>query len=304
MITIKRLFGIVVFLVVGISSFSQGVIISEQGLTSPNPTSILDLSSNNKGFLPPRLTNTQINAIPNPPPGLTVYNSTVNSLVWFNGTTWVMGSNMDGKSCGTVTYGSKTYTSVVIGTQCWMKENLDIGVAVAGNTNQANNGVIEKYCYNNDPANCNNFGGLYQWGEMMQYSVVPGSRGICPDGWHIPTDEEWKILEGYVDSQYSVGDPIWNSVGWRGNDAGSRLKTTSGWITNNGTNAFGFSALPAGYRLPNGSFSSLNSYGSFWSSSEFATNTSYYRSLFHFFANIERNDSNKLYGYSVRCARD
>jgi len=73
----------------------------------------------------------------------------------------------------TVVYGGQTYNTVQIGTQCWLKENLNIGTKIPGTQNQANNGTIEKYCYNNDEANCAIYGGLYQWNEMMQYVLRP-----------------------------------------------------------------------------------------------------------------------------------
>jgi len=90
-------------------------------------------------------------------------------------------SNLDGKSCGSVTYGGKTYNSVIIGIQCWMTENLNIGIAILGSQDQTNNGNIEKYCYDNNSANCDVYGGLYQWAEMVQYSTarptpLPGTR--------------------------------------------------------------------------------------------------------------------------------
>ena len=61
-----------------------------------------------------------------------------------------------------------------------------------------NNGIIEKYCYDNDPVNCATYGGLYQWDEMMQYTTQQGTQGICPAGWHLPTDAEWTILTDFL----------------------------------------------------------------------------------------------------------
>src|ERR1035437_7497296 len=94
----------------------------------------------------------------------------------------------------TVVYEGKTYNTVAIGDQCWLKENLDVGTQVNGSLEQTNNGTIEKYCYNNDPANCTTYGGLYQWNEAMQYVTTPGTKGICPTGWHIPTYAELQTL--------------------------------------------------------------------------------------------------------------
>ncbi len=94
---------------------------------------------------------------------------------------------------------------------------------INGTEEMTDNGVIEKYCYDNDSANCDEYGGLYHWNEMMYYTTIQGVRGICPGGWHLPTNDEWKILEGTVDSQYPVSDTTWNNSGCRGYDAGLNL---------------------------------------------------------------------------------
>ena len=87
-----------------------------------------------------------------------------------------------------------------IGNQCWLKENLDVGTMVEGSQNQGgHNGVIEKYCYNDDPSNCQTYGGLYQWHEAMQSSTTPAVQGICPPGWHIPTLAELETLKNEVE---------------------------------------------------------------------------------------------------------
>ncbi|MBI9039057.1 MAG: hypothetical protein JEY97_13060 [Bacteroidales bacterium] len=169
----------------------------------------------------------------------------------------------------TVTYEGQIYNTVLIGEKCWLKESLNVGIMIYGNEEMTDNNIIEKYCYDNDLANCNEYGALYQWNEMMQYSIIPGVQGICPSGWHIPSDEEWKLLEGTVDSQYSVGDPIWSFSGWRGFDAGLNLKSINGWDNNgNGVDLYGFSALPGGKRLSDGDFVNLNEYSNIWCSDE------------------------------------
>jgi uncharacterized protein (TIGR02145 family) len=90
---------------------------------------------------------------------------------------------------------------VVVGTQVWAKYNLNVGTMVPGTlggtnaTNQTNNSILEKYCYENNPAYCTTYGGLYQWDEAMQYVTTEGAQGICPAGSHIPSDNDWKILE-------------------------------------------------------------------------------------------------------------
>ncbi len=128
-------------------------------------------------------------------------------------------------------YEGRYYHTVQIFSQCWMKENLEAGTMIPGSQSQTNNGIIEKYCYANNQNNCTHDGGLYLWEEMMQYNLTTeGAQGICPSGWHIPTDNEWKILEGVADSQYSIGHLIWNANNYRGYDAGKNLKSTTGWL--------------------------------------------------------------------------
>ena len=198
----------------------------------------------------------------------------------------------------------QTYETVQIGDQCWMAENLNIGEMINGTEEMTDNGVIEKYCYDNDPVNCETYGGLYQWDEMMEYTTTPVMQGICPSGWHVPTDDEWKILEGTVDSQYPVGDPIWNNTGSRGYDAGKNLKSTIGWNLNTGTDTFGFTALPAGYRKLEGSFNFLGDYCGFWSSSEHDTSNAWGRALYYIGDGVGRDNDSKSYGFSSRCVQD
>ena len=198
-----------------------------------------------------------------------------------------------------------TYNTVEIGAQCWIKENLKVGTMINGSQDMSDNGIIEKYCYDNDSANCSTYGGLYQWDEAMQYVTTAGTQGICPDGWHLPTDEEWKQLEGEVDSQYGYPDPEWDGSGWRGYDAGLNLKATSGWnYGGNGTDLYGFGALPGGLRYADGSFYSLGDHGGWWSSSEGSGSDAWSRSLYYDRDGSGRYDGNKSSGRSVRCLQD
>ncbi len=204
----------------------------------------------------------------------------------------------------TITYEGQVYNTVLIGNQCWLKENLNVGTMINGSEDMSDDGVIEKYCYDNNTANCETYGGLYQWNEMMEYVTDTAVQGICPEGWHLPTDYEWKILEGTVDSQYPVGDPEWDGDSWRGFDCGEKLKSTTGWNSGgNGTNDFGFTALPGGYRGNNGGFNFFGSCG-FWSSSEYNTNNAWRRRLYHNHDEVHRDYSSEDYGFSVRCLQD
>ena len=205
----------------------------------------------------------------------------------------------------TVTYEGQTYNTIQIFSQCWLKENLNVGTMIPGSQEMTDNGILEKYCYNNEPNSCTNYGGLYQWWEMIQYTTQQGVQGICPPGWHLPTDEEWKVLEGAVDSQYGIGDNTWDGSGCRGIDDGTNLKTTSGWYVNgNGTNLYGFSGLPGGDRGDSGYFGGVGVSGLWWTSTECDGTDAWYRYLGYDLPGVGRGSYGKAYGFSMRCLRD
>ena len=104
-----------------------------------------------------------------------------------------------------VIYEGQTYNTVLIGDQCWLKENLNVGTMIQGDQGSSNNGIIEKYCYGDNEANCDTYGGLYAWREAMQYVTTAGVQGICPLGWHFPTDGEWTILQDFLGGETMQG---------------------------------------------------------------------------------------------------
>lgn len=205
----------------------------------------------------------------------------------------------------TVTYGGVVYNTVQIFSQCWLKENLNVGTLIPGGDNMEDDGEIEKYCYDNDEANCDQYGGLYQWDEMMQYANQLGSQGICPEFFHIPSDEEWKILEGAADSLYGIGDTIWNEIYYRGYNAGLNLKSTSGWNNNiNGLDLFGFQAFPGGLRMTDGSFNGLLFRG-YWATSNESPDSETWRHYLAFnFDTAGHSTFSKNAGQAVRCLKD
>lgn len=211
-----------------------------------------------------------------------------------------------------VAYEEKTYNTVRIGDQCWFRDNLDVGTMInsvpLGGFQQTNNGFIEKYCYNNDPLQCDEYGAFYEWPEAMQYVTTEGAQGVCPEGWHIPTDAEWKILEGTVDSDYPVGDPEWDDTGWRGSDAGGKLKEagTAHWSAPNtgATNLSGFTGLPAGCRAFTGTFTNMGYYGYFWTSTQSSSTHGWNHELYYFNDDSGRQSGIKVNGFSVRCIKD
>ncbi|MCX6282484.1 MAG: hypothetical protein NTU51_11040 [Bacteroidetes bacterium] len=128
-------------------------------------------------------------------------------------------------SCGqtmTDARDGKTYTTVRLGTQCWMETNLNFGNQLTASTHQTDNCQNEKYCYNNESTKCIEYGGLYQWDELMRYQSAPGSQGLCMAGWHVPTQAEWMILFNYYQNQALAGKPLQDTIisGFRAGESG------------------------------------------------------------------------------------
>jgi len=283
-------------------TLSAQVSINTDG-SNADGSAMLDVKSTDKGLLPPRVAN--VNDVSNPVAGLLVYDQSVNCMRYYNGTVW---SECMGKSfsCGDPFMDirdGKVYNSVQIGTQCWMAENLNIGTMINSSAEQTDNSTIEKYCYDNSTTNCDTYGGLYQWDEMMQYVTTEGTQGICPTGWHLPTDAEWCTLENYVDA----GAVSCSATEWRGTDAGGNLKETgtTHWTTPNtgATNSSGFTGLAGDFRFWDGSFSTIGYFAYFWSSSEKGS-FAWFRRLSYYRAQVERTCDNQAYGFSARCVRD
>jgi len=188
----------------------------------------------------------------------------------------------------------QSYNTVLIGTQCWMKENLNVGTRINGSQGQMNNGIIEKYCSGNLESNCDVYGGLYQWNEMMQYITSEGAQGICPSGWHLPSHAEWTMLTDYLGGE---------SV------AGGKMKEAglTHWASPNtgATNESGFTALPGGYRDLGGGFYDLTIHALFWSSSQVDAANAWPRYLYYDFENVYSATGNvKTFGFSARCVQD
>jgi uncharacterized protein (TIGR02145 family) len=205
----------------------------------------------------------------------------------------------------TVDYQGITYHTVQVFNQCWMKENLNAGTMIADTTDPSDNGIIEKYCYGNIEDSCGSLGAFYQWNEMMAYTTTPGAQGICPAGWHIPSDNDWKILEGVSDSLYGVGDTTWDAAGVRGVTVGFILKSPWFWANDgNGSDIYGFTVLPSGYRDSWGYIYGYEHASTFWCSNEDDAEDSWTRGLGCHGREISRFDMPKESGYSVRCLRD
>ena len=204
-----------------------------------------------------------------------------------------------------ITFDGQLYNTVQIFGQCWLKENLNVGNKISISQNMTDNGILEKQCYDDVDSNCAIYGGLYQWDEMMQYVTIEGAQGICPPGWHVPTNQDWKVLEGSVDSQYRIGNPEWDNSGVRGLDAGANLKSASGWVNNgNGTDLFGFSGL-AGGRCAYGSCGFKRAIAYYWTSRPGSTGLAWHRDLTYSSDGVTTDyDYSDKPAYSVRCLKD
>ncbi len=199
----------------------------------------------------------------------------------------IVGSMMDSRD-------GQTYKTVKIGKQTWMAQNLNYKTA-------------NSFCYESSAENCEKYGLLYLWsaamdsvgawstngkdcGDLTRCSPTDPVRGVCPEGWHLPSKAEWETL--------------FNAIGGK-STAGKILKSTSGWTSNgNGTDAFSFSALSAGYRFVRGDYDLEGSKTYFWSSTEKDNNRAISMSLNGNDDNAFLNGNYKFLGFSARCLKD
>jgi uncharacterized protein (TIGR02145 family) len=198
-------------------------------------------------------------------------------------------------------------------TQCWMAENLNVGVQVTSNntgsshSEQTDNGIIEKYCYANNSANCPLYGGLYASDEMLSYGAGvigngPGPQGICPAGWHVPTQNEWLCMRMSLGQTQAEAE----TPGFGGTDEGGQMKEagTTYWSAPNtgATNSSGFSARGSGRRNTFGDFSRLGIEANYWTADGTAFPT--FHRLMNSSTQVYQTLSSPPNGYSVRCVKD
>ncbi len=200
----------------------------------------------------------------------------------------------------------KVYKTVKIGDQTWMAENLNFDPGQGGSGDAK---YDWSWCFNNEPKNCDVAGRLYTWAAAIDSVKLANDaenprdcgdgkacylsstvQGICDKGWHLPTRMEWKALFTAVGDQSTAGVVLKSQVGWY-NDG-------------NGTDAFGFSALPAGYSIDKDHFYNAGLNADFWSSTEYASKYAYDMYMTYYFEDALVTDFNKSYGYSVRCVKD
>ncbi len=163
----------------------------------------------------------------------------------------------------------QTYSTIRINSQTWLAENL----------NYKNEG---SYYYENNSRNANFYGRLYTW---------DAAKNSCPEGWHLPSDEEWKVLEMYLGMPQRIAD----ESDWRGSDQGTQLGTKG---------SIGFNVMMSGYRNIDGNYHDLGQIATFWTSSEHSKNYAWGRGFEQARSKISRRTFGKTYGFAVRCIRD
>ncbi|NCB20693.1 MAG: hypothetical protein EOM88_02100 [Clostridia bacterium] len=238
--------------------------------------------------------------------------------------------------CGdSIFYEGQEYPSTKIGDQCWLARNLNVGTMINNTEQQSNNNIIEKYCGQNDKANCDIFGGLYQWSETVQYdsnvtnisghSSYKKVQGICPSGWHIPSNNEWSFLEQHLATD-TCGS---NELDWQCYPTGKRLKSSRTalgpdgekvgiatdeqpkWYydaNNYGIDDLGFSAFPNGMTRNGRTEFTPGHHAWFWSSTSNSSKYAWYFILESDKSTSYRARGNDYYqrtnGLAVRCLMD
>ncbi len=304
-------------MIIGININAQ-VSINTDGST-PDESAMLDVKSTEKGLLPPRMTETERDAISNPVAGLIIYCIDCIEMQMYNGTAWV---NMIGSpasqapppQCGNYNItdiDGNTYSTVLIGTQCWMGENLKTttykdGTSIPNVTGGASWFVLSSGAYvwyDNDIAWKNLYGALYNW------YTVDDVNGICPSGWHVPTNTEWDALTTYIGGTSSPNGNKLKSCRQVESPSGGVCKTTDHprWdqIGTNGTDDYSFSGLPGGQRESgiDGDFFDIGTLGIWWSATEIGgANADIY--FLSGGGDILQTDVNQGKGNSVRCIKD
>jgi uncharacterized protein (TIGR02145 family) len=298
---------LIIFFVANLSiSFAQNVGI---GTTNPDASAKLEVKSNNSGFLPPRMTYAERNAIVNPATGLMIYCTDCGPKgEWqgFDGQTWV---KMNGEIASSpLTVPDTTISSVTIGTQIWSNKNLSVAryrngdpIPQVTDPTQWRNLTTGAWCwYNNDSATyAATYGRLYNW------FAVNDPRGLAPQGWRIPTEGDWNRLVKFID----VGADTTCQGCYQSSTAGGAMKSTTGWNSPNigATNSSGFTGLPGGNRNFGGEpFYVIGGSGIWWSADQFFDTTAYAwsRSVVRYDAGVGKYYNNKSSGFSVRVVRD
>jgi uncharacterized protein (TIGR02145 family) len=186
------------------------------------------------------------------------------------------------------------YSSIRIGTQTWLAQNLNVGSYTDTSYNQLNNKIFEKYCYNNDYSKCDEGGGLYTWSEMMEYTPsdnysIGTTQGVCPVGWHIPTYKEWETILDYYGGASVAGDS---------------LKVPDNVWRYTPHKPFNIEALEYGEFEGTLRIFNDSSYATFYSSTEFSPSEAYYIKLYKDNPSAEFGIIDKSAALAVRCVKN
>jgi uncharacterized protein (TIGR02145 family) len=197
---------------------------------------------------------------------------------------------------------NREYQWIIIGKQTWMAENLAY-LPEIGKQNTDSLDMPDYYVYGYSG---NNIDEAKSTESYLQYGVLYNffsAQTACPQGWHLPSDDEWKQLELALGMSVSHIDQIFPSV--RGTDQGIQMKSASGWeMEGNGNNSSGFSALPGGFRFCNGNFWFSGRFGYWWSSTTEKDDSAWIRSLSSTSCTICRKSNLRHNGFSIRCVKD
>jgi uncharacterized protein (TIGR02145 family) len=172
------------------------------------------------------------------------------------------------------------YPTVQIGGQCWMAAGLNYGSAIASANMQRDNCITEKYCFNNLPANCTANGGLYQWDELMRYEDIQGVQGLCPAGWHVPSEADWNTLFAFYINNAFAGAPLLY------------------------TGYSGFNALLSGARFNNVNWNFLDFATMIWSSTSHGPRKAWAHGMNFYDYSVSYYPSHRNNSFSVRCIKD
>jgi uncharacterized protein (TIGR02145 family) len=175
---------------------------------------------------------------------------------------------------------NRQYPTILFDSQCWMAASLDYGQQLGASMTQRDNCLAEKYCYEDISSNCTSKGGMYQWDEIMQYSNILASQGLCPPEWHIPTENEWSTLFTYF-----LGNGF----------AGSPLKSTG---------YSGFNAYLDGAMFKNVNWNFLDFATFFWSSTAHGNNKAWAHAMNEQNPSVSYYPSARSNAFSVRCIKD
>lgn len=301
-----------------------GATITARGLcwsTNPNPTIADSHTTDGAGI--GHFVGNMTGLIPNTTYYVCAYATNGVGTSYGNQSIFTTAVNPDGNPCPdaiTITdVDNNTYNTVRIGNQCWMKENLRTMHYADGTSISLGNGSVSSttaYCYypGNSSSNVATYGYLYNWKAVMRNSsssnaVPSGVQGICPTGWHVPSNQEWTQLLDYVRSQ-----SLYQCNGSASNIAKAISSTTS-WgdscddvcaVGNNlsANNATGFSAVPAGTTINTGS-TSFRYAVFFWSATQEDSDCSFSCQYYYYDANVYNNNcKSKTRGLSVRCLKN